>query len=197
MQNGRSVPGPARSLFHPFILKGGSVMAESNNMWFGNIYRQNWYKLFNVAFRLLNDRSLAEDITQNVFLTLYTKRESLRSHPNIQGWLLVTLRHQIWNETQKAFRTREVAMAPEIASAIDTGHAPHTLSFVDSLPDGLSEEERLLLYLFYDVGLTHGEIATRLDCSPEACRMRLYRAKAHCKQLMEADAADRPKLKKP
>jgi len=34
------------------------------------------------------------------------------------------------------------------------------------------------------MGLTHEELAARLGCSPEASRMRLYRAKKHCRDLL-------------
>lgn len=157
-------------------------MAEPDSAWFDNIYRQYQRKLLTVAFRLLNDWGLAEDITQNVFLTLYLKQDSLRSHPNIQGWLFHTLRNHIMNETQKAFRTREVALLSDGSPAVNLEYTP---SLSDSLPSGLGQEELLLLHLFFEEGLNHEEIAARLGCSVEACRMRLYRAKAHCKKLLE------------
>lgn len=158
-------------------------MHESDREWFDRMYRQHQQKLLTVAFRLLNDWSLAEDMTQNVFLKLYMKRGSLRTHPNIQGWLFLTLRNQIMNETQKSFYKREVELLPGNAPAVELEYSP---DFNDSLPNGLSQDERRLLRLFFEERLTHEEIAARLGCSVEACRMRLYRAKAHCKRLIEA-----------
>lgn len=114
----------------------------------------------------------------------YMKRDTLRAHPNIQGWLFLTLRNQIMNETQKSFYKREVELVPENAPTVELEYTP---DLNDSLPDGLNQDERQLLSLFFEEMLTHEEIAARLGCSVEACRMRLYRAKTHYKRLIEAD----------
>jgi DNA-directed RNA polymerase specialized sigma24 family protein len=57
-------------------------------------------------------------------------------------------------------------------------------SFLDALPAGLTRSDQRLLYLYYEVGLTHEELARDLGCSAAASRMRLSRARAHCKELL-------------
>lgn len=116
---------------------------------------------------------------QNVFFTLWIKREQLNSHPNISGWLFRTLFYQIQNETQKVFHSREVELNFDVP---DEENSPEN-SFLDSLPEGLTQDERQLLYLLYDLQLPQQEIAARLHCSPEACRMRVYRARKHYEKL--------------
>lgn len=133
-----------------------------------------------IAFHLLGDQELAKDIAQNTFLTLLTKHDQLRNHPNIEGWLRLTVRNLVWNEQQKAHYSVEIPLRPDYESAVVVD-AP---GFLSSLPPGLKEGERQILYFFYEVGLTHEELAIRLGCTPEACRMRLYRAKKHCHDLL-------------
>ena len=53
------------------------------------------------------------------------------------------------------------------------------------LPDGLSDGEREVLLLFYQEGCTHQEMARRLGISEMNSRTRLFRAKNHCKKLLE------------
>lgn len=149
--------------------------------WFDSIYSKYYKEMIRIAFHLLGDQELAKDITQSAFLTMLTKYDQLRNHPNIEGWLRLTVRNLVWNEQQKAHYSVEISLCPDYEPAT-VADAP---SFLSSLPPGLKEEERQILYFFYEVGLTHEELAARFGCTPEACRMRLYRAKKHCHSLLE------------
>lgn len=150
--------------------------------WFDDIYLQYQRKLLSLAIRIVGDPQLAEDMVQSVFLTLLTNHERLMEHPNIWGWLARTLKNQIMTEMQKAFRCREVAMEPG-QEPVETD--PFAPDFLEAMPPGLSDGERELLYLHFEVGLRYEELADRLGCSPTACRMRLFRAKEHCQTLMK------------
>lgn len=154
----------------------------SIEVWFDAIYQEYQKKLLRLAIHMVRDPQLAEDMVQSVFLTLLTNHQRLREHPNIWGWLAATLRNQVSNEMQKAFRSREVPLEPDREPA---GEDPFVPDFSEVIPPGLSDAERELLYLRVEVGLSHEELAARLGCSPTACRMRLLRVKTHCKKLME------------
>ena len=154
---------------------------DSVQEWFDPIYMNCRPKLIKLAFRELHDTELAEDLTQSTFLTLLMKYEELQHHPNIEGWLVLTLYNKILNEREKAYHSEiglDQILEPQISGLTEE-------SFMDVLPDGLNSEEKQILYLFYEVGLPHMELAKHIGCSTEACRMRLSRAKTHCKKLLE------------
>lgn len=148
--------------------------------WFNPIYSEYHDKLVKLAFRLLGDEELAKDIANTAFLTLLTKYEEVREHPLIYGWLVKTVRNLIMSETQKARYSMEVPFLPGIDLA--ASEAPPGLFSV--LPQGLTEDECRILCYFFEDRLSHEEIAARMGCSPDACRMRLHRAKEHCRKLM-------------
>lgn len=148
--------------------------------WFDPIYDVNYPRLVKVAYYILWDEDTVEDIVQNAFSALLIKWEHLRNHPNIPGWLTMTVRNMADNERNRARYTREVPFLPEYEPA-----AGEPLpDFLSLLPPGLSEGERQILYLYIEVGLSHEEIAARLGCKPEASRMRLSRARRRCKELL-------------
>lgn len=151
----------------------------SVNEWFTAIYKKYYQQLVKTASYLTNDWVLAEDVVQNVFLTLLMKHEELRNHSNLPGWLIVTLKNQIMNELRRAHYSREVPFLPEHEPS-----AEDPASFMSVLPAGLEEEERLILYLYFEAGLSHKELGTHLGCSPDASRMRLHRVKNHCRNLL-------------
>src|SRR4029079_12087196 len=53
-------------------------------------YKDN---VFDLALRLLRNRALAEDVAQDVFVTMYTKRESRKSDVPLRAWLLKITRN--------------------------------------------------------------------------------------------------------
>ena len=148
--------------------------------WFNPIYTANYSRLVKVAYYILWDEDLVEDIVQNAFSALLIKEKQLRDHPNISGWLVKTVQNMADNERNRARYTREIPLLPEHEPAA-SGLQPDFLSL---LPPGLSESERQILYLQIEVGLSHEEIAARLGCKPEASRMRLCRARRRCKELL-------------
>ena len=149
---------------------------DSIQKWFNPIYLQFYDEMVHLAFRTLQDVELAKDIAQNAFLTMLIKYDQLRNHPNLHGWLIKTVRYLIMNEQQKAYYSLEVPINSENELvAMDT-----SINFLSMLPPELSERECQILYLFFEVGFSHETIATQLGCTPEACRMRLYRAKKRC-----------------
>ena len=56
--------------------------------------------------------------------------------------------------------------------------------FVDRLPLGLSESEKKVLQCFYEYRLSHKDIAQLYGISLEASRMKLFRARMHCRELL-------------
>ena len=58
------------------------------------------------------------------------------------------------------------------------------LPFVDRLPLGLSESEKKVLQCFYEYRLSHKDIAQLYGISLEASRMKLFRARMHCRELL-------------
>ncbi len=54
---------------------------------FDDIYKEYYHKILNFCYLKLNDRQLAEDCTQEVFLAFSRKMHSLRLDTNLGAWL--------------------------------------------------------------------------------------------------------------
>src|SRR5512136_1490458 len=54
---------------------------------FGALVRQHMDLVFATAYRQLGNHSLAEEVSQNVFVMLARKAGSLGRHPTVAGWL--------------------------------------------------------------------------------------------------------------
>lgn len=155
---------------------------DSAQVWIDNLYRKHAFKMMNIAYRILKDRSAAEDVVQNVFIILIAKHVQIRNeHQNPEGWLYVTLRNQIGNELQRLNRRNDISL-DQLQNQASKDSVDGSLEHV--LPSGLKEGERQLLLMHYDVGLSYEEIAEKIGCSVLTCRTKMCRARAHFKQLL-------------
>ena len=75
--------------------------------WFEQVYRQNVDLLFRVGRRLLDSDENPDtlyDMVQEIFLLLWDRRETLKTHPNIGGWLMAALKFRILGERGRVTR---------------------------------------------------------------------------------------------
>jgi RNA polymerase sigma factor (sigma-70 family) len=135
--------------------------------------------VFATALRQVGDRSLAEEISQQVFLALARKAGRLGGHQTIAGWLYqTTLR-----EAKRALRTelrrqRRDQLALEVG-ALGHGSADEAdglLPLLDEALASLRESERLAVILRYFEGKSWREVGTELGASEDAVQKRGERA---------------------
>jgi RNA polymerase sigma factor (sigma-70 family) len=125
-------------------------------------------------------RHLAEDISQKVFTDLARKAADLCQHPVLSGWLYRGARNSA-KEVGRAELRRHKLNLTLAAMPIDIPlESPEDWEqlrpVIDGAMEGLRERDRELILMRFFQGLTFPEIATRLDVSENAARMRTERA---------------------
>ncbi|MDR1121166.1 MAG: hypothetical protein LBM08_09640, partial [Dysgonamonadaceae bacterium] len=63
------------------------LLKQGNESAFEAIFRKYNAKIYHFALNTLFDKSLAEDITQNVFLSLWEHRQDIIPQKNFQAYL--------------------------------------------------------------------------------------------------------------
>src|SRR3954463_4684128 len=118
-------------------------------------------------------RQDADDCLQETLLAALRAYPRLRPDSNVRAWLLTIAR----NKALDSHRARKRHPVP-VGAELETG--THDDSFDD--PDaelwatvrGLPKKQRAAVVLRYVNDLSHGEIATVLDCSEAAARRSLH-----------------------
>nr|WP_221452798.1 sigma-70 family RNA polymerase sigma factor [Mucilaginibacter sp. FT3.2] len=82
------------------MLKNGDAAA------FTEIYNQYWDKLYYVAYKLLKDTNTAEEIVQDVFLSLWKNKEGLTIQ-SLAGYLAAMTRYSVYHHLSKEKKSRE------------------------------------------------------------------------------------------
>ncbi len=119
--------------------------------------------VYGVALRILGDVPAAEDITQAVFLKLWSSPDSFRSG-NFPAWLARVARNRALDMLRsKAFRSESELpeAAPESDSLEDVAFAHIDAAKVRGALALLPQEQREPIELGFFGGVTHDEIARR------------------------------------
>ena len=150
---------------------------------FDVLYDRYRARVFSFLLRLSRNRTLAEDLLDEVWLRLVEHRHRLRAGTNLASWLFTVARNLYWSARRTAVARENVEdwMWPEP----QRWPSPYDLAAVSELERrlerGLAElpaHHREVLLLVGVEGLTPGEAAVVCGISPEAFRQRLSRARA-------------------
>lgn len=64
---------------------------------FSEIYRVFWKKMYGVAYSHLRDKTLAQEIVQDVFVKVWLNRNDIKQVENTEAYLLRALRNKIYD----------------------------------------------------------------------------------------------------
>jgi RNA polymerase sigma-70 factor (ECF subfamily) len=130
---------------------------------FEQLYDAYHRLVFGIALRMLTDATMAEDLTQSVFLKIWSAPDSFREG-NFSGWLARVTR----NRALDILRSRAARTETEIPADIPTEGTIDEIVFakIDSQRvrlalAALPEEQRAPIEMGFFGGVTHEEIARR------------------------------------
>ena len=182
---------------------------EGDEEAFAEAYRRFGGVLYGTALRMLKSPQDAEEVVQEVFLTLYRKAGEMQPQ-NLGGWLhrvtvnrsLDRIRSQKRRPEVELFEQRQAAPAssstgvptagrqipPPAGSNPDTG-ADGSYGFsldIERAVAGLPERARMV-FLLHDVeGFKHREIAELMEISDGSSKSQLFRARALLRDALES-----------
>ena len=163
------------------------IFLMNEREWFESIYEQHADMLFRLGRHLLGgqDDSVLYDLMQDTFLDAWSKRVQLMEHPNIGGWLTLSLKNRAMGMQQKAKR-RSLRSAwslddEESAPIADSTLTPEQEALLEDRVAALREllgEENAALFMAYAVeGYTARELGERYGLSEDCVWMRISRMK--------------------
>ena len=144
-----------------------------------------------IAFGVLRDHALAEDVAQETFLTAYRKADSFRGEGSVRSWLFRIAVRRALDELKKRGRKAEVALSP-FTDAGRHGVEPHKQLDagwdLERALDGLAPEHRAALMLKEVEGLSYQEIAESLGWPMGTVATRIHRARLELRARLQEKA---------
>jgi RNA polymerase sigma-70 factor (ECF subfamily) len=133
--------------------------------------------VFSIAYHHLQDRSLAEDLAQEVFLELYQSLDRIQSAAHLTFWLRRVTANRCIDQGRKKLRRRELALedTAEPASA-NAPVDPLLLKRLQQSLEVLPEKQRMMVILRFQEGLGPAEIAEALEMPVNTVKSTLHRS---------------------
>jgi len=141
------------------------------------------------AYQRLHDRYLAEDVTQEAFLTAYLRIHQLREPQAFASWL----KRIVWTQADRLIRRvrppiesieQRYDIHSNAPSPEDTLEEIELVERVHHAISALPEHERVVTEGFYLQGESQKEIASRLHIPVTTVKKRLQYARQHLRLLI-------------
>ncbi len=160
------------------------------------IVRRYEQRVFRMALRVADDRALAEEATVDAFYKIWCKSRQWRGQGSPEAWIYriavrTTLdlkrgRQRWWKRTRLASSTTERAPEAEPADELIAREQQQQIAGeLNRAIDSLKEDDRILVHLYYFEDRSLAEIATMLDATRDALKMRLARARQRLRRVLE------------
>ncbi len=157
------------------------------------VYRLTSAKLFGVALRILGERSEAEDVLQEVYVTVWRKAADFDpSRASPMTWLIAIARNRAIDRLRASRQSRAMAPIEAAAEVADSGiGADGALEMsqdnarLHGCLDGLAAHERNALRGAFFDGNTYEELAARMSVPLGTMKSWIRRAMIKLKSCLE------------
>jgi RNA polymerase sigma-70 factor (ECF subfamily) len=148
---------------------------------FSIIVRTYEQPVYNYVLRLTGDRSLSEDLTQEVFLRVYQGLPSFSLRSRFTTWLFQVTKNRVLDELRAMERRPRAVVALDDVPPLEVVDAPversEAIDAVWRAVESLNPDLKMALLLRDVVGLSYTEIAETLEITLATVKWRIYKAR--------------------
>ena len=141
-------------------------------------------QIFAVAYSVLHDFSLCDDVVQETYIKIIERASSYRQGTSAKAWILTVARNTSLDILRhRKFETPDENISDEASDRFDESAIALSLQVKDAL-DKLDDDDRQIVTLKVYSGLRHSEIAEIMGISTEAAKKKYQRAIAHMREIL-------------
>ena len=156
---------------------------------FALIVRAYEAPIFNYVLRMVGDRTLAEDLTQDVFLRVFRGLRGYSRRARFTTWLFQVAKNRVIDEMRAVERRPRTLVAIEDAPQLEVVDAPieqsETIHILLCEVDKLSADLKEALLLRDIAGLSYNEISDTLGVTLATVKWRIFKAREEVQQALE------------
>ncbi|WP_040210166.1 RNA polymerase sigma factor [Clostridium polynesiense] len=143
------------------------------------------------VYSFLKDKEASEDITQEVFITVYNKLYTYNSRYKFSNWIIQIAKNKCIDYVRKYRRVYEANLEDvhELKSKApqpeEQAEFNETRRMILSFLDTLGETDRQILLLRYTQEITFLDISEIMDISESAVKRRFYKCRDKFKEFRD------------
>jgi RNA polymerase sigma-70 factor (ECF subfamily) len=154
---------------------------RGNEQAFGVIVRSYQTPVYNYVLRLTGDRSLAEDLTQDVFLRVYQGLPRFSLRCKFTTWLFQVTKNRVLDELRARERRPQAVVNLDDLPTLEALDPPieegETIDALWRAVHELNPDLKMALLLRDIVGLPYNEIADSLEITLSTVKWRIFKAR--------------------
>ena len=148
-----------------------AATAQGDRQAFGRLYQLTSGRLFALALQILKRRELAEDVLQEAYLTVWSKAAQQHAgRASAFAWMATIVRHRAIDRLRARVNNPEPVADVNLVSDAVVAEVADEREILAALSasvrqclERLNENRRGAILLAFYYGMTHEEIAERLD----------------------------------
>lgn len=166
------------------------LMARDNRDAFTELYNRYWDKAFAVAYHRLDDEHEAEEVVQEVFLSIWQRRANLKLTHTMATYLSVAVKYKVINHIDRQYRKQrhldELAFTSKETedSTIQWLEEKELREQLDHSISQLPEKCRIVFLLSRDENKTYAEISAELGISQKTVEAHMSKALSSLRQSL-------------
>lgn len=156
-----------------------ALLKQGDQLAFTELYNRYWKKMLLVAWNHTKDKTNAEDLVHEVFISLWDKRQE-QLIENVAAFLTTCVKYSIFKFYQKEKKRAALALAnyeyQEIADDDKKLDALFLKDYINGIVEQLPEKCKLTFQYSRVDGLSNAEIAQKMNISEKGVEANLTRA---------------------
>lgn len=159
---------------------------------FSAIYRRYSPQIYRTILTLLGNSDMAEDVVQDLFLTIWERRETIDPTRNFEGYIAVIARNLAYRYIEEAMTrftvTDDIDKATDkhaAGSAADSAEAASLNQYIMRVLDAQPEMRRKVFVMSRFDNMTYAEIARSLNISERTVEAHIYAMVRELKKLLD------------
>jgi RNA polymerase sigma-70 factor (ECF subfamily) len=150
--------------------------------------------VFNYVLRMVGDRALAEDLTQEIFLRLYQGLGGFSLRCRFTTWLFQVAKNRVLDELRARERKPQSVVTLDDMPPLEVVDAPpERVEAIDAVWRAvalLNPDLKMALLLRDIVGLSYTEIADALEITLATVKWRIFKAREEVQLALEREGID-------
>jgi RNA polymerase sigma-70 factor (ECF subfamily) len=155
------------------LLKAGDESA------FTEIYHRYWHKLLAIAYHYTKDKSIAEEVLQEVFISLW-ERKKLVDIQSLNNYLATAVKFAVFKSLTRRKKHLEIDQSKSAPALVSTDNdvidARFLQDYINGIVEQLPEKCRLVFKYSRTAGMSIPEIAQEMKIAEKTVEAHLSKA---------------------
>jgi RNA polymerase sigma-70 factor (ECF subfamily) len=170
-----------------------SGIAAGNAECFGKFFSLFKDPVYSFSMHITHSAYLAEEITQDVFIRVWSNRQQLTGIADVEAWMITITRNLCFTYLRKLAREQEnLRSIPGEQLGFESSVEAHVsvkeiLGTISTAVNQLSPQQNLVYRLNREAGMKNEEIAQHLNLSPNTVKTHMVAALGKIRRLLKPE----------